>query len=59
MPLQNIDPLHYQREAADKALAALTDPPHKGVRGFFIGDKMGLGKTIEALPLPAQRPHLS
>ena len=46
MPLQNIDPLHYQREAADKAISALTAPPHKGVRGFFIGDKMGLGKTI-------------
>ena len=56
MPLQNIDPLHYQREAADKALAALTDPPHKGVRGFFVGDKMGLGKTVEALMIADELP---
>ena len=56
MPLQNIDPLHYQREAADKALRALTNPPHKGVRGFFIGDKMGLGKTVEALMIADELP---
>ena len=56
MPLQNIDPLHYQREAADKAISALTAPPHEGVRGFFIGDKMGLGKTIEALMIADEIP---
>lgn len=54
--LQNIEPLHYQREAADKALAALTHPLHKGVTGFFIGDKMGLGKTVEALIVADELP---
>lgn len=54
--LQNIEPLHYQVEAAEKALAALLTPPHKDVWGFFIGDKMGLGKTVEALTVADEVP---
>lgn len=44
--LRNIEPYDYQRQAADKALAVFSSGT---VRGFFIGDKMGLGKTVEAL----------
>lgn len=47
--LQNIDPLAYQTVAANKALAAFNAVTRTKVNGFFIGDKMGLGKTIEAL----------
>ncbi len=54
--LQNIDPLFYQHEAADKALAAYLRPKHKGVHGFFCGDKMGLGKTVEALIIADELP---
>lgn len=47
--LQNIEPLRYQIEAADKALNVFSLVQKTGVWGFFLGDKMGLGKTIEAL----------
>ena len=38
---------NYQKVAVKKALTAYA----KGARGFLIGDKMGLGKTIEALAI--------
>lgn len=37
----------YQKEAVDKCLKAFAS----GERGFLIGDKMGLGKTVEALAI--------
>lgn len=38
---------NYQQEAVDKALLAY----NSGHRGFLVGDKMGLGKTIVALKI--------
>lgn len=43
---------HYQTEAVDKALKAYAD----GRRGFLIGDRCGLGKTIEALKIAEELP---
>lgn len=38
---------NYQKEAVKKCLEAFAN----GERGFLIGDKMGLGKTVEALAI--------
>jgi superfamily II DNA or RNA helicase len=43
---------NYQRAAVKKALAAYR-AKH---RGFLIGDKMGLGKTVEALAIADEMP---
>lgn len=45
---------HYQQEAVDKALLAYKN----GHRGFLIGDKCGLGKTIEALKIAEDLPKI-
>lgn len=56
--LKNITEFSYQREAADKALSVYRNEKSK-VKGFFIGDKMGLGKTIEALIVADELPKES
>lgn len=43
---------NYQKTAVDKASTAFS----QGARGFLIGDKMGLGKTIEALAIAEALP---
>ncbi|NLH78474.1 MAG: DEAD/DEAH box helicase, partial [Acidobacteria bacterium] len=50
--MKNTTLRHYQTEAVDKALRAYAD----GHRGFLIGDKCGLGKTIEALQIAESLP---
>ena len=50
--MKNTTLRHYQREAVEKALRAYTNKN----RGFLIGDKCGLGKTIEALQIAESLP---
>lgn len=50
--MRNTTLRYYQTAAVEKALKAYAD----GHRGFLIGDKCGLGKTIEALKIAEKLP---
>lgn len=50
--MKNTTLRHYQERAVDKAMEAYAN----GHRGFLIGDKCGLGKTIEALQIAEKLP---